>query len=91
MSKNFLDLSNIESKDLIHELYERGYYTDLLYSISDVDMQLDNINEDRDKDNQIVLSQEQKKEILDESFSLDWYCEQMNNDLEERILTYTNN
>jgi hypothetical protein len=90
MSKNILDLSNIESKDLIHELYERGYYTDLLYSIQDVDMRLENINEDRDEDKKIVLSEGQKKEILDESFSLEWYCEQMNNDLEEKILTYEN-
>ena len=91
MSKNILDLSNIESKDLIHELYERGYYTDLLYSIQDVDMQLENINEDRDEDNQIVLSEEQKKEVLDESFNLDWYCEHMNNDLEELILNRYDN
>jgi hypothetical protein len=88
MSKNILDLSNIETNDLIHELYERGYYTDLLYSVSDVDMQLDDINEDRDEDKKIVLSEEQKKEILDESFSLDWYCEQMNNDLQNKILNY---
>ena len=88
MSKNILDLSNIETKDLIHELQERGYYTDLLYCLEDVDMQLENINEDRDEESQIVLSKEQKLEILDTSFNLDWYCEHMNEDLENQILNY---
>lgn len=83
---NILDLSNIESKDLINELETRGYFTDLLYSIYDVDLQLDAINEDREE--KIVLSQEQKIEILKQSFSLDFYSEQMNNDIEEQILNY---
>lgn len=83
---NILDLSNIESKDLINELETRGYFTDLLYSIYDVDLQLDAINEDREE--KIILSQEQKIEILKQSFSLDFYSEQMNNDIEEQILNY---
>jgi hypothetical protein len=86
MGKNILDLSNIESKDLINELNTRGYFTDLLYSVFDVDLQLDTINEDREE--KIILSQEQKIEVLKESFSLDYYTEQMNNDIEERILNY---
>ena len=88
MSKNILDLSNIESKDLIHELYERGYYTDLLFCVQDVEMQLENINEDRDEDKQIVLSDEQKKEFLDESFDTSWYNERMNEDIIITILKY---
>lgn len=88
MSKNILDLSNIESKDLIHELYERGYYTDLLFCVQDVEMQLENINEDRDEDKQIVLSDEQKKEVLDESFDISWYNERMNEDIINTILKY---
>jgi hypothetical protein len=88
MSKNILDLSNIESKDLIHELYERGYYTDLLFCVQDVEMQLENINEDRDEDKQIVLSDEQKKEVLDESFDTSWYNERMNEDIIITILKY---
>ena len=88
MSKNILDLSNIESKDLIHELYERGYYTDLLFCVQDVEMQLENINEDRDEDKQIVLSDEQKKEVLDESFDTSWYNELINEDIIITILKY---
>jgi hypothetical protein len=88
MGKNILDLSNIESKDLIHELYERGYFTDLLFCVEDVKIQLDDINEDRDEDNKIVLSEEQKKEVLDESFNIGWYNERMNDDIINTILKY---
>jgi len=87
MSDNILDLSKIESKDLINELSSRGYFTDLLYSIHDVDMQLDNINESREGlDNQIVLTKEQKIEVINECFNLDYYSEQMNSDIEDLIL-----
>ena len=82
------NLTNIETKDLIKELESRGYYTDLLYSIYDVDMQLENINEDRDESDKIVLSEEQKIEVLNESFSIDYYSEQMNDDIEQTILNY---
>ena len=88
MGNNIVDLSNIESKDLIHELYERGYYTDLLFCVEDVEMQLDDINEGRDEDNKIVLSEEQKKEVLDESFNVGWYNERMNEDITNTILNY---
>lgn len=87
MNDNILDLSKIESKDLINELSSRGYFTDLLYSIHDVDMQLDNINESREGlDNQIVLTKEQKIEVINECFNLDYYSEQMNSDIEDLIL-----
>lgn len=91
MSDNILDLSKIESKDLINELSSRGYFTDLLYSIHDVDMQLDNINESREGlDNQIVLTKEQKIEVINECFNLDYYSEQMNSDIEDLILNRYN-
>jgi hypothetical protein len=86
MSK--IDLSKVESSDLIHELYERGYFTDLLFCVEDVNIQLDDINEGRDEDNKIVLSEEQKKEVLDESFNVGWYNERMNDDIINTILNY---
>lgn len=86
MSK--IDLSKVVSSDLIHELYERGYFTDLLFCVEDVNNQLYDINEDRDEDNKIVLSEEQKKEVLDESFNVGWYNERMNDDIINTILNY---
>ena len=87
MGQNILDLSNIETKDLINELGGRGYFMNLLYSIHDVEMQLDSINESREGlGNEIKLSKEQKIEIINECFDIDFYSEQMNNDIEEIIL-----
>jgi len=87
-TKNIVDLSNLDSWDLIKELNNRGYYTQLVYSPSDVDMQLDSINGNRDEEdgNIIVLSQEDKEAILQDCFNTDWYCERMNENLEEHIL-----
>ena len=83
-----LDLSKIDKWDLIDELKSRGYYTDLLYCIDDVDMQTDYINEERADDKKITLSEEQKLEVLDNSFNHGWYCEQMNVDIQTQILKY---
>ena len=83
-----LDLSKIDKWDLIDELKSRGFYTDFLYSIDDVDMQTDYINEERADDKKITLSEEQKLEVLDNSFNHGWYCEQMNVDLQTQILKY---
>jgi len=89
MSKNILDLSNIETNDLMDELNRRGWKTELLFGLADIDLQLDGINEDRDEDNQIKLTDDNKGEILDEVFAnMDYFIEQINNDIEDRILNY---
>lgn len=88
MSNNIIDLSNIDSWDLMQELKSRGYFTDLIFGVSDVDLQLESINDGRDDDDQIVLTQEEKMDVIDSCFSVDWYSEQMNNDIYEEILKY---
>jgi hypothetical protein len=89
MSKNILDLSNIETRDLIDELKSRGWKTELIFGLSDVDMQLESINGDRDEDNQITLSNDDKGEILDQVFdNVDYHVERINSDIEDKILSY---
>jgi hypothetical protein len=89
MSDNIIDLSNIDSWDLIKELKSRGYYTDLIFGIADVDFNLDHmINSDREEDEKIVLNQDEKLEILENCFDGDWYCERMNDDVYNEILKY---
>lgn len=87
-TENKVDLSKIHSWDLVDELKSRGWYTNLIYTPSDVEMQLDSINGDRDEEdgNIIVLQEDDKKDILDLCFNTDWYCEQLNERLEEYIL-----
>jgi hypothetical protein len=89
MSKNILDLSNIETNDLIDELNKRGWKTKLVFGLSDVDMQLESINEDRDEDDQIKLTDDDKGEILDRVFyNVDYHVERINSDIEDEILKY---
>ncbi len=88
MSKNIIDLSNIESWDLVDELKSRGWFTNLIYTPSDVDMRLESINGDRENidGNIIVLDEDDKKEILDYCFNTDYFCELMNESLDDYIL-----
>jgi hypothetical protein len=89
MSKSILDLSNIETHDLMDELNRRGWKTELLFGLSDIDMRLESINEDRDEDKQITLTNDDKGNILDEVFdNVGYYIEQVNNDIEDKILNY---
>ncbi len=89
MGKNILDLSNIETNDLMDELNRRGWKTELLFGLSDVDLQLESINESRDEDSQITLSDDNKGEILDEVFdNVGYYIEQINTNIEDKILNY---
>ena len=89
--ENKLDLSNVDSHDLMNELKSRGYFTDLIFSPYDVDLQLQSINSDRDEDDYIVLTDDDKGEILDRCFNVDWYCERMNDDISDEILDYYEN
>jgi hypothetical protein len=90
MSENIVDLSNLETRDLIKELKIRGYYTDLIFGINDVKHHVESINSDREEvdGNIIVLEEDDMKDILDNCFNTDWYCERMNESLEEHILDY---
>jgi hypothetical protein len=88
MSENKIDLSKINSWDLVDELKSRGWYTNLIYTPSDVDMRLESINGDRENidGNIIVLDEDDKKEILDYCFNTDYFCELMNESLDDYIL-----
>lgn len=87
-TKNILDLSNIDSWDLMKELKSRGYYTDLIFGPYDVESTLESLNDNRDEDDEniIVLSEEDKVDILDSCFNTDWFVERMNESMDEYIL-----
>lgn len=89
MSDSIIDLSNINSWDLMKELKSRGYFTDLIFGTQDVDTNLAMINDNRDEtEPEILLTEEDKMDILDSCFSVEWYAEQMNDDIYEQILKY---
>ena len=87
-TKNILDLSNIDSWDLMKELKSRGYYTDLIFGPYDVESTLESLNDNRDEDDEniIVLSEEDKVDILDSCFNTDWFVERMNESMDDYIL-----
>lgn len=58
------NLKGFQSFDLINELQNRGYNTDLLFSIYDVESTLDAVNDERAEDEQIVIDADQFKGIL---------------------------
>ena len=86
-TKNIVDLSNLDSWDLVKELNNRGYYTKLIFGISDVDSQLKSVNDcmDMEDDNIIVLTEDEKIDVLDDCFNTDWFVERMNESIEEYI------
>ena len=91
MSDNKIDLSKIDSWNLVDELKSRGWYTNLIYTPHDVDLQLDSINGDREDEDHIKLDEDDKKDILDSCFNTDWYCELMNESLGDYILNNYDN
>ena len=68
MGNYIVDLSNIPTDCLIEELVKRNVRTDLLYSIEDVKMVLEDVNSDREDDEkeQIELTEAQMIDILNE-------------------------
>ena len=68
-------MKDIKTSDLISELQNRGYYTDLLFCLEDVRMNLERINEDRLKD--IELTDSDSYYIL-EKINSDWHIERIN-------------
>lgn len=85
---NKIDLSQVDAWDLMRELQSRGYFTDLIFGISDVDNNLEFVNEDRAEKGQepIELTEDEKSEIVNSSFNVEWYAQQMNDDIYEQIL-----
>ena len=91
MNKSFADLSNLDTQDLIQELRNRGFVTQLLYGREDVQMRLDDINENRielDEDNQIKLSDNDIDDILNYVMDDDSIGQIVNEGIENRILAY---
>jgi hypothetical protein len=68
-----IDLSNVSSTELIKELQNRGFWTSFMYDPSDVEMAVSSINEYRDSDKCIVLSENDKLDVLFNCFDNNIY------------------
>ena len=92
MSNNIVDLSNLETQDLIKELNNRGYDTQLLFSREDVQDQLDSINENREglglEDTKIELSEQNMDDILDDVLGSSMLIEMISEKISNKIYDY---
>lgn len=81
-----MDFDNVTDGELINELEARGYITDLLFSLEDVKMQLDSINEDREEEGlePFTMTEDQMDEAL-VSVSTDWFVEVFNERLSDEV------
>ena len=86
-----VNLKDVQTYDLVQELKSRGYYTELIYSTYDVDMQLDNINSDREEEDHIKLEDSDKVDIIMNCFDDDYHSARMNEELEDYILNNYDN
>ena len=89
MEKNFVDLSNLGTWDLIKELQNRGWNTELLWCREDVQTQLDDINEQREKEgkSKVILSDSDKDSIL-ENLSYEYHTERLNEEIYQNVYDY---
>ena len=81
------DFSKIETKDLVNELKSRGYKTELIFGLSDVERIIGELNNHRSEE--IVLDDSEKKHILDDVFSsIQYYVEEINGDITGKVIDY---
>lgn len=84
-------LKEVSTRDLIQELKNRGYKTDLIFGLLDVEYQLEQVNADREEDDVIILDEDDKNEILERVFyATDYYTQLIYDNIEEKILDYEN-
>ncbi len=83
MSNN---LSKLNTWELIEELKTRGYNTELVFSIYDVEARLEIINMDREEHEHIVLDKDDKFEILRESFNPENLWRRILEEIDDKIL-----
>jgi carbamoylphosphate synthase small subunit len=83
-SGNICDLSNLDTRDLIEELENRGYMTGLLFCREDVETQLDSIREGY-PGLELTMTDEDKDNILDGDIPTNWVCERINESLYDGV------
>ena len=83
-SGNICDLSNLDTRDLIEELENRGYMTNLLFCREDVDYQLDNILAGY-PNLELTMTDEQKDEILNGDIPINWTSEKITDSIYDAV------
>ena len=84
-------IKELSDDSLINELKSRGYQTELLFNLTDVDRQIGIMNGDIDEDDDdakspVILEDYEKENILDAVFeNVDYYIRRINSDIQDKI------
>ena len=84
-------IKELSDDSLINELKSRGYQTELLFNLTDVDRQIEIMNGDIDEDDDdakspVILEDYEKENILDAVFeNVDYYIRGINSDIQDKI------
>ena len=82
-------IKELSDNSLINELKSRGYQTELLFNLTDVDRQIGIMNGDIDEDDAkspVILEDYEKENILDAVFeNVDYYISRINSDIQDKI------
>jgi len=78
------NLKEITTSELILELKSRGFTTDLLFCLEDVDRQIKNVNDDVDDDEKLELDDLEKLDILD-TLSFDYFISRINEEIFDKV------
>ena len=84
-SGNIVDLSNLDTRDLIEELENRGYMVNLLFCREDVDIQLNNVLMGY-RNLKLTMTDEQKDEILNSDILIEWASENINDRIYNSVM-----
>jgi hypothetical protein len=83
--KTINEFSNLE---LLNELTKRGYNTELIFHEYLVESIQEEINEERAEDEQIILNNEDRKSILQDSINSEFFIRLITENIENQILEF---
>jgi hypothetical protein len=84
-----MSIKDLKSHELINELQSRGYHTELLFNLWDVEERLDRVNDEREEDYKINLTEEEKSNVLHQSINSSYYIQRINESISEHIEDYS--
>lgn len=80
-----IELKDIDSWDLVRELRSRGFTTDLLFCLEDVDAQIKDVNEGLDEgEEKLELDEYEKQNILDD-INFEYYIQRINEEIFDKV------
>lgn len=82
------NLKDIDTYELIKELRGRGYTTDLLFCLEDVDRQIESVNDGlEDGVDKLDMDEYEKQDILDNLY-FEYYIQRINEEIFDKVFDF---